>query len=155
MISVQQHFHLLQGVAWQTKGCTKGEHFLKIDIASLNRLFAAAGFLQKLQTYDKDNIPPEVVAKIRPYIDNPDFEPEVVKKASKAAHGLVCWVRAMEAYDRCSAPHKHRQTSHHYSLPMCSLPKKQRCSVCVCLFLCVCTHACVCKRGGREGVGCT
>lgn len=59
-----------------------------------------AGFLQKLQTYDKDNIPPEVIAKIRPYMDNPDFEPEVVKKASKAAFGLVSWVRAMEAYDR-------------------------------------------------------
>lgn len=58
------------------------------------------GFLQKLQTYDKDNIPPEVIAKIRPYMDNPDFEPDVVKKASKAAYGLVSWVRAMEAYDR-------------------------------------------------------
>lgn len=31
---------------------------------------------------------------------NPDFEPEVVKKASKAAYGLCCWVRAMESYDR-------------------------------------------------------
>lgn len=59
-----------------------------------------AGFLVKLQTYDKDNIPPAVIEKIKPYMDNPDFEPEVVKKASKAAFGLVSWVRAMEAYDR-------------------------------------------------------
>ena len=66
-------------------------------------LILVAGFLQKLQTYDKDNIPPEVIAKIRPYMDNPDFEPEVVKKASKAAYGLVSWVRAMEAYDRYSS----------------------------------------------------
>ena len=36
-------------------------------------------------------------------MDNPDFEPEVVKKASKAAFGLVSWVRAMEAYDRYPA----------------------------------------------------
>jgi SET domain-containing protein len=36
----------------------------------------------------------------RPYVSMPDFEPEVVKKASKAAFGLCCWVRAMEAYDR-------------------------------------------------------
>ncbi|KAL3161683.1 hypothetical protein ABBQ38_008782 [Trebouxia sp. C0009 RCD-2024] len=75
------------------------------------KLLGESGFLQKLQTYDKDNIPPEVVAKIRPYIDNPDFEPEVVKKASKAAHGLVCWVRAMEAYDRVAkvvAPKKEK-----------------------------------------------
>lgn len=59
-----------------------------------------AGFLTKLQTYDKDNIPPAVIEKIKPYMENPDFEPEVVKKASKAAFGLVSWVRAMEAYDR-------------------------------------------------------
>lgn len=65
-------------------------------------LVLVTGFLQKLQTYDKDNIPPEVIVKIRPYMDNPDFEPEVVKKASKAAYGLVSWVRAMEAYDRYS-----------------------------------------------------
>ena len=58
------------------------------------------GFLQKLQTYAKDHIPPEVIVKTRPYMDNPDFEPEVVKKASRAAYGLVSWVRAMEAYDR-------------------------------------------------------
>ena len=31
---------------------------------------------------------------------NPDFEPDVIKKVSKAAYGLCCWVRAMEAYDR-------------------------------------------------------
>ncbi len=62
-----------------------------------------AGFLGRLQAYDKDNIPREVVDKIRPYLDKPDFEPEVVQKASKAAYGLCCWVRAMEAYDRCVA----------------------------------------------------
>ncbi|KAA6419936.1 MAG: dynein heavy chain axonemal [Trebouxia sp. A1-2] len=75
------------------------------------KLLGESGFLQKLQTYDKDNIPPEVIVKIRPYMDNPDFEPEVVKKASKAAYGLVSWVRAMEAYDRVAkvvAPKKEK-----------------------------------------------
>lgn len=62
-----------------------------------------AGFLQKLQTYDKDNIPVETITRIKPYIDNPQFDPDVVAKASKAAYGLVCWVRAMEAYDRSAA----------------------------------------------------
>ncbi|KAL0050690.1 hypothetical protein WJX82_005287 [Trebouxia sp. C0006] len=75
------------------------------------KLLGESGFLQKLQTYDKDNIPPEVIVKIRPYMENPDFEPEVVKKASKAAYGLVSWVRAMEAYDRVAkvvAPKKEK-----------------------------------------------
>lgn len=52
------------------------------------------------QEFDKDNIPPATVALIKPYMSNPDFDPEVVKKASKAAYGLCCWVRAMESYDR-------------------------------------------------------
>jgi dynein heavy chain len=58
------------------------------------------GFLASLQEYDKDNIAPAIVSVIRPYIERPEFEPQVVAKASKAAYGLCCWVRAMEAYDR-------------------------------------------------------
>ena len=46
-------------------------------------------------------------------MDNPDFEPEVVKKASKAAFGLVSWVRAMEAYDRYAACLLHPTTVVH------------------------------------------
>ena len=68
-------------------------------------------FLQNLQEYDKDNIPVEIINRIRPYLDMPDFEPDVVRKASKAAYGLVCWVRAMEAYDRVAkvvAPKKEK-----------------------------------------------
>lgn len=63
-------------------------------------LLGDAQFLPKLQEYDKDNIPPAIVEKIRPYVEMPEFTPENVKKASKAAYGLCCWVRAMEAYDR-------------------------------------------------------
>ena len=58
-------------------------------------------FLQKLKDYDKDNIDPKIVAKIRKnYLHKEEFEPERVKKASVAAMGLCKWVRAMEAYDR-------------------------------------------------------
>lgn len=63
-------------------------------------LLGESNFLQSLQTFDKDNIPVEVVAKVRPYVANPDFEPDIIKKVSKAAYGLCCWVRAMEAFDR-------------------------------------------------------
>ena len=63
-------------------------------------LLADGKFLDNLKAYDKDNIDPKIVTKIKPYIENPDFEPAVVKKASKACYGLCCWVRAMEAYDR-------------------------------------------------------
>lgn len=63
-------------------------------------LLGDAQFLTKLKEYDKDNIPQSIIDKIRPYIDMSEFMPDVVKKASKAAYGLCCWVRAMEAYDR-------------------------------------------------------
>jgi len=43
---------------------------------------------------------PDIVVMIKPFVAMPEFEPEVIKKASKAAYGLCCWVRAMEAYDR-------------------------------------------------------
>ena len=57
--------------------------------------------MQKLKDYDKDNIDPKIVAKIRKnYLHKEEFEPERVKKASVAAMGLCKWVRAMEAYDR-------------------------------------------------------
>merc|ERR1719453_2858922 len=58
-------------------------------------------FLDSLVTYDKDNMKPEIIGKIRAkYVTNPDFTPELVKKASLAAMGLCSWVRAMEVYDR-------------------------------------------------------
>ena len=59
-----------------------------------------SNFLNSLREYDKDNIPEKIINKIKPYVENPDFDPEKIKNASKAAFGLCCWVRAMEAYDR-------------------------------------------------------
>ena len=35
------------------------------------------------QDYDKDNIPERTVAAIAPFMDNPDFEPKAIAKASK------------------------------------------------------------------------
>lgn len=63
-------------------------------------LLADTKFLDTLRAYDKDNIPPAIITAVRPYIDMPEFDPSVVKKASAAAYGLCSWVRAMEAYDR-------------------------------------------------------
>lgn len=68
--------------------------------------------LDSLKTYDKDNIPPPYIKKIRDnYINNPDFQPSVIKNVSSACEGLCSWVRAMEVYDRVAkvvAPKKER-----------------------------------------------
>jgi dynein heavy chain len=58
-------------------------------------------FLDTLRTYEKDNIPPEIMKKIREkYVTNPYFDPNLVKKVSTACEGLCKWVRAIEVYDR-------------------------------------------------------
>ena len=64
------------------------------------KMLMESDFLESLRSYDKDNIDPKIVTAIKPYIDNPEFEPEKIRQASKAAYGLCSWVRAMEAYDR-------------------------------------------------------
>ncbi|KAG1667277.1 hypothetical protein FOA52_012566 [Chlamydomonas sp. UWO 241] len=79
-------------------------------------LLGQANFMEQLQTFDKDNIPAATVALIKPYVDKPEFEPELVKKASKAAYGLCCWVRAMEAYDRVA---KARKKQLEYDVDLC------------------------------------
>ena len=58
-------------------------------------------FLKDLKVYDKDNISPHIMKKIRgEYINNPEFDPDKVRTASSAAEGLCKWIRAMEVYDR-------------------------------------------------------
>ena len=58
-------------------------------------------FLQSLREYDKDNVSPPIIKKIRnTYIPNPDFVPDKIRQASNAAEGLCKWVCAIEAYDR-------------------------------------------------------
>uniref|UniRef100_A0A8C3L813 Dynein axonemal heavy chain 3 n=1 Tax=Chrysolophus pictus TaxID=9089 RepID=A0A8C3L813_CHRPC len=69
-------------------------------------------FLESLKSYDKDNIPPTVMKRIRErFIDHPDFQPAVIKNVSSACEGLCKWVRAMEVYDRVAkvvAPKRER-----------------------------------------------
>ncbi|XP_076749810.1 dynein beta chain, ciliary-like [Xylocopa sonorina] len=50
-------------------------------------------FLSQLRNYDKENIHPEVVKAIQPYINNKDFDPEIIYSKSQAAAGLCSWVR--------------------------------------------------------------
>lgn len=56
--------------------------------------------LKSLINYDKDNIPPKVIKKIRQYISMPDFDMAKIKNVSRAAHSLCSWIYAIEAYDR-------------------------------------------------------
>ncbi len=96
------------------------------------KLLSDMKFLESLQTYDKDNIPPAIIKVIREkYITNPEFVPEKIKNASSAAEGLCKWVRAMESYDKVAkvvAPKKEKLKGAETSLAtaMASLTVKRK-----------------------------
>ena len=65
------------------------------------RVLGDMAFLKELIAYDKDNIPPSVIATMqKEYLVNPEFKPERVAKASSAAEGLCKWCMAMVDYDK-------------------------------------------------------
>ncbi|XP_041975803.1 dynein beta chain, ciliary [Aricia agestis] len=49
-------------------------------------------FLESLINYDKENIHPDVIKAIQPYLKDSEFEPEFVRSKSAAAAGLCAWV---------------------------------------------------------------
>lgn len=49
-------------------------------------------FLDALINYEKENIHPEVIKAIQPYLKDSEFEPEFVRSKSAAAAGLCAWV---------------------------------------------------------------
>ncbi|KAF8823129.1 dynein heavy chain family protein [Cardiosporidium cionae] len=63
-------------------------------------LLGNSRFLSSLFDFDKDNIQPDVLLQIEPYENDPDFDPEIIKKASVAATGLCKWVLAIIRYHR-------------------------------------------------------
>lgn len=76
------------------------------------KLLGDLKFLESLKAYDKDNIPPQNIKKIRDkFVDNPEFQPSIIKNVSSACEGLCKWVRAMEVYERVAkvvAPKKEK-----------------------------------------------
>jgi dynein heavy chain len=54
-----------------------------------------------LITYDKNNINPQAMKRIREkFIPDPGFEPLSIRSVSTACEGLCRWVRAMDMYDK-------------------------------------------------------
>merc|ERR1711977_725480 len=54
--------------------------------------------LQKMVNFDKDNVPEPVFQKIAVLCNNPLFQPDAIRKASKAAAGICQWVHAIVGY---------------------------------------------------------
>ncbi len=54
--------------------------------------------MNDLKTYDRENITERVILEIAPFMDMPEFQPDVIERASKACSGVCMWVRAMYKY---------------------------------------------------------
>ncbi|XP_071825285.1 dynein axonemal heavy chain 6-like isoform X2 [Apostichopus japonicus] len=72
----------------------------KADWQSAKGLLADPQFLKRLMDYDKEKIPDSTLKKLKKYIENPKFVPEIVEKTSKACKSMCMWVRAMDLYAR-------------------------------------------------------
>jgi len=49
-------------------------------------------FVSALINYEKENIPEVCLKAVQPYLDDPEFDPEVIRRQSFAAAGLCAWV---------------------------------------------------------------
>jgi len=57
-----------------------------------------SAFLDRLLNFDKENLVDNLLSKISKFINNPDYQPDVIGKVSNAAKGLCQWVHAMFSY---------------------------------------------------------
>jgi len=51
--------------------------------------------LTRCKEFKKDEIKSELIERLKPLIEAPEYDDGVLSKASKAAWGLAKWVRAM------------------------------------------------------------
>ena len=56
------------------------------------KLLGRSDFIDRLNGLNKDNIPAARLEKLRTdYINHPNFDPDAVARASRAAHSLCLW----------------------------------------------------------------
>ena len=55
--------------------------------------------LQNMKTFDKDNVPEELVNKMKELLVTDAFKDSALKNAGKAALGIGSWVKAIIEYD--------------------------------------------------------
>ncbi|XP_075305326.1 dynein axonemal heavy chain 3 [Odontesthes bonariensis] len=110
---VMESICIMKGIKPERKPDPSGSGKMIEDFwAPSKKLLGDLKFLDNLKAYDRDNIPAPYIKKIREkFVDNPDFQPSVIKNVSSACEGLCKWVRAMEVYERVAkvvAPKKER-----------------------------------------------
>ena len=72
--------------------------YTKQDWPVAQKALADMKFLDKLRNYEKDSIPDALLARIKHLTEKPEFNIEVMTRASKAAGGLARWCYAIRIY---------------------------------------------------------
>merc|ERR1719181_7097 len=70
----------------------------KGDWDTAKKKLGEADFLVQIKKYDKDNVSPQVVNKVKKFVANPEFSPESIGGVSKAAGALCTWCHAIYIY---------------------------------------------------------
>jgi len=68
------------------------------DLAKKTLLNDPKGFLNSMLNYEKDNIPDQLVSKVKPLLEREEVKIENVRKASKALVAVHVWCNAMITY---------------------------------------------------------
>jgi len=70
----------------------------KPDWASAKALLMTTDFLDRLNNYDKHNVPENVLKKLRTYTTKPEFEPDYVAQKNFACKSICLWCRAVDNF---------------------------------------------------------
>jgi len=68
------------------------------DWKTAQKALADMKFLDRLRSYDRDNIPEKILQKVKTLTRSADFNTDRMVKASKAAGGLAKWCKAIREY---------------------------------------------------------
>ena len=55
-------------------------------------------FIDRLKSYDKDNIKESLLKKLKKYTNDPKFEPNNIARKSEACKSMCMWARALDSY---------------------------------------------------------
>ena len=70
----------------------------KTDWPTAKKLLGEPDFMAQLINFDKDNIDPRRLKKLRVYTAKPEFTVAAMKKVSTAATSMCMWAHAMDVY---------------------------------------------------------